>query len=82
MELIREWIINWFIENSDIEKQELEENISQNYMALKYIDSFGFINFVSDIEEHFDITFENEQFQDRQFSTIDGLSKIIFDIKQ
>lgn len=80
MKKIREWIINWFIENLNIEEKELNNNSDENYFELGYIDSFDFIKFINDIEEAFGITFENSQFEDREFSTINGLTKIMENI--
>jgi len=74
---INVWIINWFVNNSNLDKKEIKEKSHTSYLENGWIDSFKFINFISDIEEHFGITFSNDEFQNRSFSTIDGLMKII-----
>lgn len=74
---ISEWLINWFIKNSHIEKNEIESNISEDYFAKGWIDSLKFITFISDMENHFSITFSNDEFQNKSFATISGLAKII-----
>jgi len=73
----KDWIINWFEENTDLNKEEIEKNISENYFAKGWIDSLKFISFITDIEGNFNIRFSNEEFQNRSFSTIEGMSKII-----
>ena len=37
----------------------------------------AFIAFVNDLEEAFKVRFSNDNFQDKRFSTIDGLARLI-----
>lgn len=76
---IKEWIIDWFTKNSDVEKDEIEKNLDENYMLKGWIDSLTFVNFITDLETHFNITFLNDEFQNRSFATINGLTKILED---
>lgn len=77
MEEIKNWIIDWFEKNSTATKTDIENNPEENYFNTGWIDSFAFINFISDIEEKFKISFSNDEFQNRDFATINGLTKII-----
>ena len=74
---IEKWIIDWFVQNTGIQKDEIIKNLEENYLELGWIDSLKFISFVTDIEEKFKIRFSNDSFQDRNFSTVKGLSKIV-----
>ena len=74
---VKTWIINWFEENTNLTKDEIEKNVSKNYFELGWLDSFKFITFINDIEKKFDINFSNEEFQNRDFSIVEGLIKII-----
>lgn len=74
---VKEWIIDWFIENAGIQKDEILKNLEENYLEVGWIDSLKFISFITDIEDKFKIHFSNDVFQDRDFSTVKGLSKII-----
>lgn len=74
---IESWIINWLEDNADIGKDEILKKNEENYLELGWIDSLKFISFITDIEETFKIRFSNDVFQDRDFSTVKGLSKII-----
>lgn len=74
---ITKWIINWFVSEGEMEESEIISNLNTNYFAAGFIDSFKFINMISDAEEEFEIEFDNEQFEDRSFSTINGLAKVI-----
>ena len=75
------WIIDWFVMNCDANAVEINANLDENYFLAGYIDSFQFINMISDIEENFGVEFDNDQFEDRSFSTVNGLSKIIEEMK-
>ena len=70
---VKDWIIEWFSKNSDIEKSEIEKNIHEDYLAKCWIDSLKFVELITDIENHFNIKFSNDEFQDRAFSTVFGL---------
>lgn len=72
---IKNWIAEWFKENTDLKEGEIGEK--ENYFEKGWIDSFKFISFITNIEEKFDIRFSNDEFQDRSFSTIEGIVEII-----
>lgn len=74
---VKKWLVDYIAANCGQATAEIMENLDENYFLAGYIDSFQFINMVSDIEEKFDIEFANEQFEDRSFSTINGLARII-----
>lgn len=71
------WLIEWFVRNSDLNKNEISESLNENYLLKGWIDSLKFIMFVTDIETKLNIKFSNDEFQKNEFSTILGLSKII-----
>ena len=74
---IRDWLSTWFVKNTNISEGEIVECSSKSYFELGLIDSLKFISFIPDLEGHFDIQFSNDEFQDRNFSTINGLVDII-----
>ena len=73
----KNWLIEWFSKNSDQNKDIIQENLHEDYLAKCWIDSLKFIDLVTQIEEEFSIRFSNDEFQDRKFSTIEGLARII-----
>lgn len=74
---ILNWLVGWFESNSMIEASEIRQKISVSYFEEGFIDSFVFIRLISDVEEKYHIEFDNEQFEDRNFATIEGLAEII-----
>lgn len=73
----QEWIIKWFQENTTASEDEVKEGTHEDYLAKGWIDSFQFITFISDLEKQFNTRFSNDDFQDKSFSTIEGLAEII-----
>jgi len=74
---IKNWIIDWFSRNSNLEKSQIEQNTNENYLLKGWIDSLKFIQLITEIEEAFNIMFSNDEFQQREFSTILGLTQVI-----
>lgn len=74
---VKIWINEWFIKNTNTQKNEIEKNANNDYFIQGWIDSLKFILLISDIEEYFKINFSNDEFQNREFSTIHGLTKIV-----
>ena len=77
MSTCKEWLLDWFENNATVDRETLEQNTDVNYLDAGYIDSFVFISLIGDIEDEFGIGFDNEQFMDRSFATIDGLAEIL-----
>lgn len=71
------WIIDWFETNTTATRKELLDADNKSYFEKGWIDSLKFVSFIMDVEKKFDIGFSNDEFQDRDFSTIRGLEKII-----
>ncbi|MDE7352665.1 MAG: acyl carrier protein [Acetatifactor sp.] len=74
---VKKWIIDWMADNSGVSSEEISQNSEANFFEKEYIDSFAFIMLIAGIEETFGVTFDNEQFEDRAFSTINGLAECI-----
>ncbi|MGE5473223.1 MAG: AAC(3) family N-acetyltransferase [Ignavibacteriales bacterium] len=74
---IRTWIIEWFKEQTGETDNEIRSRTNENYFENCWMDSFTFISFITKVEEKFNISFDNDEFQDRSFATIEGLIKNI-----
>jgi acyl carrier protein len=53
-----------------------------DFFAAGLIDSFGVIELLSAVEEHFAIHFSDLHFQDRRFPFVGGLADIIREIRE
>ncbi|MBO6223818.1 MAG: hypothetical protein J6N56_08605 [Bacteroidales bacterium] len=73
----KEWLIDWFSRHSAMSAEVLEEKSKVNYMEEGFIDSFSFVQMLSDIDDEYDILFENEDFVNPLFTNIDGLAQMI-----
>jgi acyl carrier protein len=72
------WLVNWFREqNADVANLPEEKIATANYFAESYIDSFGVIALIGDIEDRFGVRFDEDDFQNRRFATVDGLAGLI-----
>jgi len=73
----KDFIIGWFAENSTLSREELEKDLTINYLESGVIDSFGFLDLISACEEKLEITFNDDDFSDDRIFTIAGLIDII-----
>lgn len=71
------WLVEWFEKHATLAPETLSASGDKNYLETGWIDSFEFITLVSDIENTFHISFSPDEFQNRSFATLDGLSAII-----
>lgn len=72
---VNDWLYDFFSKRgNDLSQDNFG---SKNYFHEGWIDSLGIILLIEEAEEKFSISFSQEHFQDRRFSTIDGLSSII-----
>lgn len=72
-----EWVIDWFKSHSSESEETIRQSMTANYMELGLIDSFGFVQMLSDIDDEFDVMFVNEDFLNPNFQNIEGLIKLI-----
>lgn len=73
----KDFIIGWFAENSTLSREELEKDLTINYLETGVIDSFGFLDLISACEEKLGITFSDDDFSNDKIFTIAGLIDII-----
>ena len=67
------WLQTWFQEHG----QAIQPDVNDNFFDIGAIDSLGLIELIEDIEQAFEITFTQEDFLDRRFSSITGLAEIL-----
>jgi acyl carrier protein len=69
--MIEAWLQEWFAGRGATVARD------QNYFDANAIDSFGVIEMIEAIEDHFKVKFRQHDFQDRRFATIAGLAEIV-----
>ena len=74
MDSIYTWLIQWF---RDQGKSIADDPGQLNYFEAGLIDSMEVIGLIGDIEAQFDIQFEHDDFQKREFATVSGLAQLI-----
>ncbi len=79
MDEIQNWLASWFKEKKGA--TDCEDLYTCNYFQAGYIDSFGVVELIMDIESNFKIRFSQDHFQDRRFSSIKGLADIIRELQ-
>ncbi|MGD9807283.1 MAG: acyl carrier protein [Deferribacterales bacterium] len=72
----KQWLTDWFSKKDKFNPDD-ENMFNANYFELDIIDSLEVIFMIEAIEKEFDITFTQDDFQDRKFATVSGLSEII-----
>lgn len=79
----QKWLMDWFREQSpDAAAMPDLEMLSSDYFERGFIDSFGVISLIEDVEAKFGIKFSEEAFQDRRFSVIASLGDLIDEQKR
>ncbi|WP_187146545.1 acyl carrier protein [Nitrosopumilus maritimus] len=76
---ILEWLLEWFENNSDLKSNEILSSLNEDFLIKGWIDSFTFINLITEIEEKYKISFNTDELQNEKFATLDGLANIIGD---
>jgi arylformamidase len=76
---ISQWLQDWLIHNTSCTRENITSDYERlNYFEAGFVDSFGYVEMIASIEEQFQIEFSNDDFQDRHFATIGGLTDAIY----
>ncbi|WFE89354.1 acyl carrier protein [Roseibium porphyridii] len=72
------WLINWFREQNPLLASRTDQEMeAADFFAAEYIDSFGVIMLIEAAEQEFGISFDEDDFQNRDFSKVSGLADLI-----
>ena len=74
-EEVVEWLVEWL--SNRVRDNRYVDNTSENYLENGWVDSFGLIELLADIEEQFDVRLNEDSFSDPRFPTVDGLGELI-----
>eukprot|EP00831_Metopus_contortus_P024618 TRINITY_DN2142_c0_g1_i3.p2 TRINITY_DN2142_c0_g1~~TRINITY_DN2142_c0_g1_i3.p2 ORF type:complete len:183 (-),score=23.24 TRINITY_DN2142_c0_g1_i3:422-970(-) len=78
-DMIAAWVINWLKARNLNSKLNIRSE--DNFYKCGYIDSFGIIELITEIEDYFSICFEDSDFHMDGFLTISGMAEIIYNKK-
>jgi acyl carrier protein len=80
---VQTWLTDWFMARGKIRKaafEDLGDALSAtDYFDAGWLTSMEVVEFVSDIEQQFDIQFTDSDLQDSRFVTIAGLTELILE---
>jgi acyl carrier protein len=80
---VRQWLTSWFADRLKIAAQRddrSEEALwATDYLAAGWLTSMEVVEFVTEIEQHFEMQFSDHDLQDSRFVTIDGLASLILE---
>ena len=72
--MVKAWIIDWFKENGQLKD---DSDFDKSYIDEEIIDSIGFVSLIADCEDNFGIEFTEQDFENENILTINGLIKCI-----
>jgi acyl carrier protein len=76
------FLLEWFETRTPFPVENDEEKARLNYFDAGLVKSLDIINLILEIEARFEIQFNELHFQDRRFVTINGLAKIIQELRK
>ncbi len=77
---IEQWLRGWFQARGAAGATEASPTV--DYFESKWIDSLAVIELIEAAEEKFAIHFREDDFMDRRFSSLGGLTQIISELRQ
>ncbi len=75
MDDVKDWLVTWFKEKKGAGQHP--DFARCNYFEAGFIDSFGIVELIMEIEEKYKVSFDQSHFQDQRFTTISGLAEVI-----
>lgn len=75
-EQVCQWLCDWFVSRQKI-KGDARQQKHVDYFEAALLTSLEVIEFVSDIEERFGVSFSEEDFHDPRFVTIAGVAELV-----
>jgi acyl carrier protein len=88
---VDEWLVDWFVarqkikrDSHDGQSRDLHNDLRDNLRNTDYFDagwltSMEVVEFVTEIEQHFEMQFTDSDLQDSRFVTIAGLAELILE---
>ena len=74
---VQEWLTDWFVSRTKIGKQPRETLLTVDYFEAGWLTSMEVVEFVTEIEQRFNLQFSDRDMQDARFVSIAGLTELI-----
>jgi acyl carrier protein len=74
---VQDWLTNWFAARAKIGKSAPETPLDTDYFEAGWLTSMEVVEFVTEIEQRFNLQFSDRDLQDPRFVTIAGLTELI-----
>ena len=81
MNEIETWIVGYFREHGNLDREADDGMLEVNYFEREYLDSLGVVQLITGLEDDFEIRVEAEHMQDPRFCTIRGLAQIVEELR-
>ena len=72
-----QWLCDWFSSRGKLKGDTAAEPLHVDYFEAGLLTSLEVIEFVSEIEERFGVSFSEQDFHDPRFVTIAGLAELV-----
>jgi acyl carrier protein len=74
---IQSFIVARLEENSPLPGDSEESKFAYDYLDQGHIDSFGIMQLILSVEEHFDVRLGQEDLQSDEIRTVGGLAEVV-----
>ena len=75
--ITEEWLANWFVNRSKIPSRTQPILRDIDYFEAGWLTSMEIVEFITEIEQEFEIQFSDRDLQDPRFVTIAGIAELI-----
>lgn len=73
--MVKDYLVNWFL--TELKVQLKEEDCTVNFLESGWVDSFGFIQLITEVEEKFQVSLLEDDLTEDTLFTILGMSQMI-----
>lgn len=78
-ETVEKWLSDWFVSRGKIAAIATESFLATDYFEAGWLTSMEVVEFVTEIEQRFEVQFSDRDLQDPRFVTIAGLTELILE---
>jgi acyl carrier protein len=76
---VQEWLTDWFVNRAKPGQQPREALLTVDYFEAGWLTSMEVVEFITEIEQRFNMQFSDQDMQDARFVSIAGLTELIME---